>query len=199
MRQASVLLDRDFAIGDTDPRLFGAFVEHLGRCVYGGIYEPGHPTADEQGFRARRARPRHGARADDHALSRRQLRLRLQLGGRRRPGRGAPDDGSTSPGSRPSRTPSAPTSSSTGAAPRSVEPMLAVNLGTRGGDAARNLVEYCNHPGGTHYVGPAAQPRLRGAARRSSSGASATRWTAPGRWSTRPRPSTAASPRRRRR
>ena len=30
-----------------------------------------------------------------------------------------------------------------------IEPMLAVNLGTRGGDAARNLVEYCNHPGGT--------------------------------------------------
>ena len=51
MRQARVLLDRDFAIGETDPRLFGAFVEHLGRCVYGGIYEPGHPTADEKGFR----------------------------------------------------------------------------------------------------------------------------------------------------
>jgi alpha-L-arabinofuranosidase len=51
MRKASVLLDRDFAIGTTDSRLFGAFVEHLGRCVYGGIYEPGHPTADERGFR----------------------------------------------------------------------------------------------------------------------------------------------------
>jgi len=32
-----------------------------------------------------------------------------------------------------------------------VEPMMAVNLGTRGGDAARNLVEYCNHPGGSHW------------------------------------------------
>jgi alpha-N-arabinofuranosidase len=32
-----------------------------------------------------------------------------------------------------------------------IEPMLAVNLGTRGGDAARNLVEYCNHPSGTHW------------------------------------------------
>src|SRR5436853_6335768 len=51
MRKASVLLDRDFAIGTTDPRLFGAFVEHLGRCVYGGIYEPGHPKADGRGFR----------------------------------------------------------------------------------------------------------------------------------------------------
>ena len=35
----------------THPRLFGAFVEHLGRCVYGGIFEPGHPTADAKGFR----------------------------------------------------------------------------------------------------------------------------------------------------
>jgi len=33
-------------------RLFGSFVEHLGRCVYDGLYEPGHPSADEEGFRA---------------------------------------------------------------------------------------------------------------------------------------------------
>jgi alpha-L-arabinofuranosidase len=51
MPHAKVVLDRDFAIGDTDPRLFGAFVEHLGRCVYGGLFEPGHPSADERGFR----------------------------------------------------------------------------------------------------------------------------------------------------
>src|SRR4029453_12658420 len=48
---ANVLMDRDFAIGHTDRRLFGAFVEHLGRCVYGGIYEPGHPTGEKNGFR----------------------------------------------------------------------------------------------------------------------------------------------------
>ena len=51
MHTAQVIVDRDFQIGETNPRLFGAFVEHLGRCVYGGIYEPGHPTADEKGFR----------------------------------------------------------------------------------------------------------------------------------------------------
>ena len=51
MRQAKVVLDRNFTIGSIDRRLFGAFVEHLGRGVYGGIYEPGHPTADERGFR----------------------------------------------------------------------------------------------------------------------------------------------------
>ncbi len=33
MRRASIMVDREFAIGETDPRLFGAFVEHLGRCV----------------------------------------------------------------------------------------------------------------------------------------------------------------------
>ncbi|KAB8287222.1 alpha-L-arabinofuranosidase [Bifidobacterium ramosum] len=38
-------------LADVPPRLFGSFVEHLGRCVYGGIYEPDHPTADENGFR----------------------------------------------------------------------------------------------------------------------------------------------------
>lgn len=39
------------AVGSIAPRLFGSFVEHLGRSVYEGIYEPDHPTADEHGFR----------------------------------------------------------------------------------------------------------------------------------------------------
>jgi alpha-N-arabinofuranosidase len=51
MRDVRVCLHRDRAIGTTHPRLFGAFVEHLGCCVYGGIFEPGHPSADEHGFR----------------------------------------------------------------------------------------------------------------------------------------------------
>jgi len=51
MREVKVRLHSDIAIGDTDPRLFGAFVEHLGRCVYGGIFEPTHPSADGRGFR----------------------------------------------------------------------------------------------------------------------------------------------------
>ena len=40
MKEAKVIFDRDFVIGDVDRRLFGSFAEHLGRCVYGGIYEP---------------------------------------------------------------------------------------------------------------------------------------------------------------
>ncbi|HTX00122.1 MAG TPA: alpha-L-arabinofuranosidase C-terminal domain-containing protein [Acidimicrobiales bacterium] len=45
------VLDRDFTVGDIDPRMCGSFVEHLGRVVYSGIYEPGHPEADAAGFR----------------------------------------------------------------------------------------------------------------------------------------------------
>ncbi|MBP5727705.1 MAG: alpha-N-arabinofuranosidase, partial [Clostridia bacterium] len=51
MKKAKMILDRDFAIGKIDPRMYGSFIEHLGRAVYGGIYEPGHPTADKTGFR----------------------------------------------------------------------------------------------------------------------------------------------------
>ena len=51
MKKASMILDRDYRIGKVDPRIFGSFIEHLGRAVYGGIYEPGHPNADEAGFR----------------------------------------------------------------------------------------------------------------------------------------------------
>src|SRR5919202_5590631 len=51
MKTAKVKIDPDFRIGDVDPRLFGSFIEHLGRAVYDGIYEPGHPTADDKGFR----------------------------------------------------------------------------------------------------------------------------------------------------
>ena len=53
--QAKLTLDKDFSIGKVDERLYGSFIEHLGRAVYTGIFEPGHGTADEQGFRQRRA------------------------------------------------------------------------------------------------------------------------------------------------
>ena len=51
MRKAKLILDRDFEVGQVDKRVFGSFIEHLGRAVYSGIYEPGHPQADEEGFR----------------------------------------------------------------------------------------------------------------------------------------------------
>lgn len=51
MKKAHLVYDRDYSIADIDPRLYGSFVEHLGRCCYSGIYEPEHPEADALGFR----------------------------------------------------------------------------------------------------------------------------------------------------
>ena len=51
MTAARLTVDPRSAIGPVRRRLFGGFVEHLGRHVYDGIYEPGHPAADDQGFR----------------------------------------------------------------------------------------------------------------------------------------------------
>jgi alpha-N-arabinofuranosidase len=149
-RKAKILIDRNFAIGDTDPRLFGAFVEHLGRCVYGGIYEPGHPTADKKGFRQD------------------VLKLVQELGTTimRYPGGNFVsgynwEDGVGPLKDRPARLDLAwfstePNTFGTNefvdwCRAAEVEPMFAVNLGTRNADAARNMLEYCNHPGGTAW------------------------------------------------
>lgn len=48
---ARIQIDLDRIIGLIDRRIFGAFVEHLGRCIYGGIFEPGSALSDERGFR----------------------------------------------------------------------------------------------------------------------------------------------------
>ena len=51
MTSARLTIDPHFTVGAIDRRVFGGFVEHLGRHVYDGIYEPGHPAADAEGFR----------------------------------------------------------------------------------------------------------------------------------------------------
>ena len=51
MIAAHLTVDPHFVVGPINRRIFGSFVEHLGRCVYDGIYEPGHPQADANGFR----------------------------------------------------------------------------------------------------------------------------------------------------
>ncbi|MPQ96626.1 alpha-L-arabinofuranosidase [Modestobacter sp. I12A-02628] len=51
MPTAHLTLDPRFTVGAVHRRVFGSFVEHLGRCVYDGLYEPGHESADEDGFR----------------------------------------------------------------------------------------------------------------------------------------------------
>ncbi len=49
---ARISLDPERTIGDISPLLFGGFAEHMGRCVYGGVYEPGSPSSDGRGFRS---------------------------------------------------------------------------------------------------------------------------------------------------
>ena len=50
-QNARIKIDIDRTVGEVDQMIYGNFVEHLGRCVYGGIYEPGSPLSDENGFR----------------------------------------------------------------------------------------------------------------------------------------------------
>lgn len=150
MLKARVIIDRDFVLSPLDRRLFGTFVEHMGRCVYGGIYEPDHPTADEHGFRGD------------------VLELTRELGPTivRYPGGNFLsgynwEDGVGPKEQRPVKLDLAWGSTETNRFGTNefmdwcriagVEPMFAVNMGTRGPDAARSLVEYCNHPGGTYW------------------------------------------------
>ena len=51
MGKTHIFADRNLKIGDIDENIYGSFLEHLGRAVYEGIYEPGHPAADKDGFR----------------------------------------------------------------------------------------------------------------------------------------------------
>lgn len=48
---ARIAIDRTAVVAPINRRIFGSFVEHLGRCVYDGIYEPGHASANKDGFR----------------------------------------------------------------------------------------------------------------------------------------------------
>ena len=148
MRNVDVRLHRDFAIGTTHPRLFGSFIEHLGRCIYGGIFEPGHPAADAKGFRQ-----------DVMKLVRELSPTVMRYPGGNFVSGYNWEDGVGPVDQRPTRLDLAWMSTESNqfgtnefidwCRMADIEPMLAVNLGTRAGDAARNLVEYCNHPSGT--------------------------------------------------
>lgn len=147
---AKFTLHKSLKIGEIDHRLYGSFVEHLGRAVYGGIYEPGHPSADEQGFR------------QDVINLVRELNMPVV----RYPGGNFVsgynwEDGIGPQESRPRRLELAWRTIETNqfginefvswCRKAGAEPFVAVNLGTRGIDEARSLVEYCNHPGGTYW------------------------------------------------
>ncbi len=148
--RASLLIEKDLPISTIDPRIYGSFIEHLGRAVYTGIYQPGHPQADENGFRK------------DVIKLVRQLNIPII----RYPGGNFVsgfnwEDSVGSKILRPKRLDLAWKSIETNqfglhefmkwSELVGSEAMMAVNLGTRGVDAARNLVEYCNFSGGTYY------------------------------------------------
>ena len=150
MKQAKIILDRDYRIGPIDKRIYGSFIEHLGRAVYGGIYEPGHPLADELGFRT------------DVIDAVKKLGVPLV----RYPGgnfvSGFHWEDSVGPvEKRPKRLDLAWSTTETNevglhefarwAGKAGCELMYAVNLGTRGPEQARDVVEYANHRGNSKF------------------------------------------------
>lgn len=146
--RASIMLAPENRIAQVDERIYGSFVEHLGRCVYGGVYEPGHPGADEDGFRS------------DTLELVRELNVPIV----RYPGGNFVSgyrwtDGIGPRESRPRRLDLAWRTLETNefglnefmkwCGKAGAAPMMAVNLGTRGIESAMDILEYCNHPSGT--------------------------------------------------
>src|SRR3954470_24026550 len=149
MTAASLFLDPSFVVAPVSRRTFGSFVEHMGRCVYTCIYQPGHPTADDDGFRG------------DVLDLVRELGVTVV----RYPGGNFVsgcrwEDGVGPVADRPTRLDPAWRTIETNdfglnqfvrwSAKAQLETMLAINLGTRGMQEAIDLLEYCNHPEGTH-------------------------------------------------
>ncbi|MBK8046074.1 MAG: alpha-N-arabinofuranosidase [Anaerolineales bacterium] len=150
-QKAEVLLDKNRTIAPISPLLFGGFVEHMGRCVYEGIYEPKSAHADADGLR----------RDVLAALREQQYTVIRYPGGNFLSGYNWLD-GVGPKDKRPVRRELAWQSIETnqfgtnefmgfckalGAAP-----MLGVNMGTGTIQGASDLVEYCNAPTGTYYA-----------------------------------------------
>jgi alpha-N-arabinofuranosidase len=146
-----IRLDPARTIGTVDRRIFGGFVEHLGRCIYGGIYDEGSPLADEHGFRR------------DVLEAARALRMPLL----RWPGGNFVSgyhwtDGVGPKEQRPRKTELAwfseePNRFGTDEFMRycralGTEPYVCVNMGTGTLDEAQAWVEYCNGTANTHWA-----------------------------------------------
>lgn len=149
--KAQIKASRQNVIGDIDKRIYGSFIEHLGRAVYGGIYDPSQKSADKNGFR-------------NDAL---KLVKELNVPIIRYPGGNFVsgynwEDGIGKKENRPKKMELAWLSIETNqfgtdefcqwAKKADSDIMMAVNLGTRGPDEARNLIEYCNSTTNTYYA-----------------------------------------------
>ncbi|MDN0196240.1 alpha-N-arabinofuranosidase [Streptomyces sp. S.PNR 29] len=148
MPRAHIELDRRAVIAPVRRRTFGSFVEHLGRCVYTGIYEPEHPSANEEGFRM-----------DVVALVRELGSTTIRYPGGNFVSGFRWEDSIGPRDKRPVRRDLAWHSLESNQVGldefarwlklTDSELMLAVNLGTRGIQPALDLLEYANHPAGT--------------------------------------------------
>ncbi len=149
-QKAKVTIEKSYTIGQVDKKMFGSFVEHLGRGIYNGIYEPTHKEADKNGFRKDVT----------------ELVKELDVSIIRYPGGNFVsgyrwEDGIGPVESRPKRLDLAWRTLETNEVGINEiatwckqigsEPMLAVNLGTRGIEAALDLLEYCNYPAGSYW------------------------------------------------
>lgn len=148
--RAKIYLDKHFEISEIDDRLYSSFIEHLGRQVYGGIIDEESSKTDESGFRT------------DMIDLVRKMNLKMV----RYPGGNFVsaldwEDTIGPKDKRPVRfdvTMRQIEDNSFGldeflrwAETAGVEPMLTINLGTKGVEEARNIVEYCNFEKGTYY------------------------------------------------
>ncbi len=148
--RAKLTVDPRYRIAPVSDHLYDSFVEHLGRNVYGGIYDPDSPQADDLGFRR------------DTIDLVRELRIpQVRYPGGNFSSGYRWEDGIGPVEHRPRRLDLAFQSLETNrigtdefqawCKRAGTESMMTVNLGTRGIDAARDLFEYCNHPGGTYW------------------------------------------------
>ena len=141
-------LHTEHRVAPIDVRIFGGFLEHLGRAVYEGVFDPGNPLSDDRGFR------------QDVLDALRRLRMPVV----RYPGGNFVSayrwrDGVGPMGERPRRPDFAWRSIETNrfgtdefmawCDALGTSPMMAVNLGTGSPAEAAELVEYCNLPAGT--------------------------------------------------
>ncbi len=148
--KAGIAFDRDITVGEVDKRIYGSFIEHLGRAVYEGIYQPDSPFAD-----------RNGLRKDTLKLIK-----EIDVPIVRYPGgnfvSGFHWEDSVGPVSkRPHRIDPAWNVIETNefglheymnwTKKAGTDPMMAVNLGTRGPEDAKNLLEYCNIREGSYF------------------------------------------------
>jgi alpha-L-arabinofuranosidase len=148
--KATVTLQKDFTAGEAGAMLYGSFVEHLGRCIYGGIYEPGHPRADARGFRqdvldiVRELKPpiirypggNYSSSYDwkDSVGPANKRPVRPDLAWRSlEPNSFGLDEFSTWLAAVPA------------------EILMTLNMGTQGLQEALELLEYCNFTGGTYW------------------------------------------------